>query len=145
MAKKKGKGKKKGKKKGGYKRKASKKKGGSRPAQKKHLGAMLGTAKSVYDMETNPAGPYSSDLYLVQKNAVVTAVKGDFSLVVPAAKATLDGALSHGGPAVIGMAVSYGEDIPLIGDVVKEIKRPLNRFIGKMERKLTKRKRRWWL
>ena len=131
------------KRKGTKRRKSTKKKRVVRQP-KKHLGAMLGTAKSVYDMETNPAGPYSSDLIVVQKDALVYALKGDFGMVVPAAKATLDGALQHGGPAVIGLAISYGEDAPIVGDFVREIKRPLNRFIGKMEKRLLKRKKARW-
>ena len=142
MAKKKGKGK---KKKGGAKRRrpAAKKKRVTRK-QKLHIGAGVGTAKSGYDFFTADLNGQSVGYRLLA------------SVTDPAQRAALLSALTsgqitsiawrEGKPMLFGVALSYGEDAPVVGPMYKDlVQRPLNKLIGKVERKLTKRKRRWWL
>ena len=120
------------------KRNASKKKGkgGGRARPKQHLGATLGGAKTAYDVAM--AGTLDDVINTIKSPSIagakVTAVRAVANLK---ANAT---------PAVFGAVISFGEDVPLVGPLYNDVvKKPLNKFLGKMEKKLTHRKRRWWI
>lgn len=142
---KKGKGKKgkKGKKKGGSKKG---KKTFRRVVQKKSLAAMLGGAVTAYKAETYTPPGFSKNILGVQVQGAKTLLRGDVTspYVREAVVETGKAVMANSGPALVGAAISYGEDVPLVGGLYKDlIKRPLDRMFGKLQRRLTKRKARY--
>ena len=135
MAKKKGKG----KKKGGYKRRAStKKKTTRRSKPKTPIGASVGTGVTVYRIATKrtPLSWASPIDQLFADRTLMENIKFAFEAAVQNAKAT-----ENIGPLLVGLGVSYGEDVPVVGPLYKGmIKRPADRLLGKLERALTKKK-----
>lgn len=135
-----------GKKKKGTKKKKSggggkKKKGRKRSTPKKHLGATLGTAYTGYKVATEISPIYSMETY---KALVQSVLDGKFDRTKAIIEFSWDTTKKNATPLIAGLAVSYGEDVPVVGELYKDIvKKPMDRLLGKLERKLTKKKARW--
>ncbi len=113
---------------------------------KKHLGVLLGGAATGYKTES-AVDPWGSTVLAAQKNAAKAILKGDLAnpWIKHAAELTVARAKENAGPALIGAAASFGEDIPVVGGMVRDVKRPLNRMMGKVETALTGKKPKWRL
>ena len=133
-------------KKKGTKRRRSTKKVKRRVVKKKNLAAPIGGAMTIAKTEMAPDA-WGSTVLNAQKNAVIAVMKGDFSnpWIVHSVKVTYAQLLANSGPALVGTAISFGEDIPLVGGLVREVKRPANRLLGKAQKVLTGRKPRFKL
>ena len=118
------------KRKGSKRRRAAPKKKRVVRKQKLHIGAGVGTAKSGYDF-------FTADLYgatvghrllasvtdPAQRTAILSALKSGTLASI---------AWREGKPMLLGVAVSYGEDAPVVGPMSNDlVKRPLNKLIGK--------------
>jgi hypothetical protein len=133
-------------KKKGTKRRRSTKKVKRRVVKKKNLAAPIGGAMTIMKTEMAPDA-WGSTVLNAQKNAIIGLLKGDFDnpWIKHAARLTYVELLKNSGPALVGTAISFGEDIPLIGGLVREVKRPANRLLGKAQKMLTGRKPRFKL
>ena len=142
MAKKK---RKKSKKKGTKRRRSTKKKVRVRRKPKQHLAATLGGAKTIYDTETEMTG-WGVPVYKLQLDAAKSIITGNFNdpMVMVAIKQTGIRAYQNSAPALIGALVSFGEDLPVVGGLARDVKRPVNRLMGKVEKRLTGKKRGRW-
>lgn len=103
------------------------------------IAATVGGLISAYNIELQPPTPgYVTPVYEVQINAIKTM---DPTKIVDAAKYTWVAVKDKSGPALVGLALSYGGDLPVVGPLYKGlVKTPVDRLIGKLERKLTGKK-----
>ena len=132
-------------KKKGTKRRSPTKKRVVRHAPKKHLAANLGLAASAYKVATDRTGDLNYGISPVAAvfypyDSLETKVKAIVNKTLENVKQT-ENVL----PGMIGVLVSYGGDVPLVGPLYKDVvKKPADRFLGKVEKALTGKKRAHW-
>ena len=134
--------KKKGSKKKGTKRRRPTKKRVVRHAPKKHLAANAGLAVTVYKVATDAEGTMISPVQALfyPYDSMQTRVAAVVRKVASNLMET-----KNTGPALIGLTMSYGEDLPLVGGLYKDIiKKPADRLLSKVEKGLTGKKRGRW-
>ena len=124
-------------KKKGTKRRRSTKKVKRRVVKKKNLAAPVGLAITAAKAETSTVS-WGGTLANAQKNAIHSIFE---PALAPWRKYAIDETIikykKEGAPALVGITLSFGEDIPLIGGLVREVKRPANRLLGKVQKVLT--------
>jgi hypothetical protein len=130
-------------KKKGTKRRRSTKKVKRRTVKKKAAGAMLGVGISTYKVATDKEGTGISPVEAVfyPYDSTKTKVEAIVRKVVSNVMET-----KNSGPALIGIGLSFGKDLPLIGQPYNEfLYKPMNRMFGKLQTALTGKKARYRL
>lgn len=91
---------------------------------KKHktpIAATIGVAKTVWDVETGPDLWGAKNTLGAQRNAISHPEWRTYAV-----QQTYASAKRNSGPALIGLAISYGDKVPVVGKLYKPIKRNLD-------------------